>query len=123
MNAEDAIHLLLVFSTVKDSAENLSMASLIVKELGYLALAIVQAGAYISKRCSLNEYLKIFQKDRARLMSKRSVQMIDDYPWAVYTTWEISFKKLSPIAAALLCLCAFLHIGGSPKAYFKGLLS
>jgi hypothetical protein len=117
MNAEEAIDLLLGFSTVKDSAKNLSLASLIVKELGYLALPIVQAGAYISKGCSWNEYLNIFQKDHAQLLSKHPVQMIDDYPWAVYATWEISFKKLK--AATLLHLCAFLHYRGISKTIFQ----
>jgi NB-ARC domain len=106
MNTEEAICLLLGFSTVKDSAENHTLASQIVDELGYLALAIVQAGAYISKGCSLDKYLTIFQKDRTQLMSEQAVQTTDDYPWAVYITWDISFKKLSPLAATLLHLCA-----------------
>jgi hypothetical protein len=60
MYAEEAICLLVEFSTVKDSAENHTWASQIVYELGCLALAIVQAGAYISKGCSLDKYLSIF---------------------------------------------------------------
>jgi hypothetical protein len=50
MNPDEASQLLLMFSTAEYSAKNHRLASLIAKELGSLALAIVQAGAYVSKR-------------------------------------------------------------------------
>ena len=49
MIPEEGIELLLTSAMVEHSEQNYSFASVIVKELGYLALAIVQAGAYIAK--------------------------------------------------------------------------
>jgi hypothetical protein len=119
LDPNDAIQLLLTFTMTEDYESNQRVASLIVQELGYLALAIVQAGSYISKSCSFDEYLQIFQVDRAQLMQTHSVQTLDDYQLAVYTTWEISWKQLSATAASLLHLCAYLHYGGISKSIFQ----
>ena len=119
MKLEEGIELLITSAMVEHSEQNYSFASSIVKELGCLALAIVQAGAYIAKSCSLNEYLKIYKNHRVQLLQKHSVQMVDDYKWTVYTTWEMSMEKLSPAAATFLHLCAFLHYDGISKAIFQ----
>ncbi|KAJ6511013.1 hypothetical protein C8R45DRAFT_754416, partial [Mycena sanguinolenta] len=43
------------------------------------------------------------------LLKKKPTQIHDNYAWAVYTTWEMSFCKLSGAAAMFLQLCCFLH--------------
>ncbi|KAJ7124568.1 hypothetical protein C8R43DRAFT_899014, partial [Mycena crocata] len=74
-----------------------------------LALAIIQAGAFISKSGALDSYLKLYSKNKARLLCENPAQSHDDYAQTVYTTWEISFNQLSKPAALLLQLCSFLH--------------
>jgi hypothetical protein len=119
MNPDEAIDLLLTSAIMEPSQENRRLAYRIVKELGYLALAITQVGAYISHSCSLTEYLSIYNDNRAEVLRKHGGQTADDYKWTVYTTWEISFKKLGPAAAAFLKLCGFLHYNGISKAFFQ----
>ncbi|KAJ7240152.1 P-loop containing nucleoside triphosphate hydrolase protein [Mycena haematopus] len=94
--------------------EELDAVALLLKSanqeaLWYLPLAIVQAGAFISESGSLNTYLDLFIKNHTELLKTRPTQTHDDYTWAVYTTWETSFRKLSHQAAMFLQLCSFLH--------------
>ena len=92
------------------------------KELSYLALAIVQAGAYISSsQCSLTRYLEMYREHRGRLLEeyRDHAQKIDDYEQTVYTTWAISFTRLSPHATTFLHFCAFLHHSGISEAIFE----
>jgi hypothetical protein len=101
------------------TAKAQALGSSIVRDLGYLALAIVQAGSYISQSCTLDEYPDIYKQSRADLLRQHCVQSTDDYEWTVYTTWEISWKKLSASAATFLRLCASLHFDGITKEMFK----
>jgi tetratricopeptide (TPR) repeat protein len=119
MSPDEAVDLLLTSAMMEPSQENLRLAYPIVQELGYLALAIAQVGAYISHSCSLTEYLSIYNENRAEVLRKHAEQTADDYDWTVYTTWEISLKQLGPAAAAFLKFCGFLHYNGISKAIFQ----
>src|ERR1700722_8394909 len=95
---------------------------IIEQELGYFALAIVQAGAYISKsECGLGRYLEMYRERRGTLLEeyRTQVQKIDDYERTVYTTWLISFEQLSQQAATFFKICAFLHHDGISEAIFQ----
>ena len=83
MNAEDAIELLLKMTTARRSPADLERAEAICRELEYLALAVAQAGAYIAHSCFLDDYLHIYQEDRAQLLQRHSPQTPDDYQWTV----------------------------------------
>ncbi|KAJ6488940.1 P-loop containing nucleoside triphosphate hydrolase protein [Mycena sanguinolenta] len=107
LKARDSVTLLLKSAGEETSSANELLAAKIVKELAYLPLAIVQAGAFISESGALNSYLALYQRHRAQLLSEKPAQSHDDYAWTVYTTWQISFNKLSPLAAMLLQLCSF----------------
>ncbi|KAJ7254258.1 hypothetical protein C8J57DRAFT_1658415, partial [Mycena rebaudengoi] len=89
------------------------------KVLHYFPLAVVQAGAYISKTGSLRQYLAVFEQNSSRLLSEIPVQSHDKYAWSVYTTWDISFKCLSKQAARFLQLCSFFHHEGISEAIFS----
>src|SRR3984957_13099824 len=98
----------------------------IEQELGYFALAIVQAGAYIFKsECGLGRYLEMYRERRGTLLEEygTQVQKIDDYERTVYTTWLMSFKRLSPQAATFFKICAFLHHDGISEAIFQNAAS
>ncbi|KAJ7711350.1 hypothetical protein B0H16DRAFT_1900648 [Mycena metata] len=89
------------------------------QELYYLPLAIVQAGAFISKSEDLEGYLDLYLNNRARLLSEKAAQSHDDYAQTVFTTWQISFNQLSHLAATLLQLCSFLHYTGISEDMFS----
>jgi hypothetical protein len=51
--------------------------------LWYLPLAIIQAGAFISKSGALDSYLALYAKNRDRLLREKPAQSHDDYAWTV----------------------------------------
>jgi hypothetical protein len=88
--------------------------------LGYLALAIDQAAAYINENgLLLDEYIDLYQQEKAYLLNTasndrylrtRSADLDKKYD-TVLLTWEISFQfieKESPASALLLQLLAFM---------------
>ncbi|KAF8218156.1 hypothetical protein K438DRAFT_1462197, partial [Mycena galopus ATCC 62051] len=121
MDENSAIDLLLMRAARDKTAENMKMASEIVKELTCLPLAIIQAGAYVSKFNCLHQYLSIYRQNHAKLLNQHPAQSHDDYTrqWTVYTTWQISFERLSKVAAQFLHMCSLLHYAGIPEAIFE----
>ncbi|KAJ7654230.1 P-loop containing nucleoside triphosphate hydrolase protein [Mycena rosella] len=105
---------------VSPSFCNLKLISILIlfQELCYFPLAIIQAGAFISKSGALNSYLAYYSANRVRLLSEKPAQSHDDYGSTVYTTWQISFDQLTPLAATLLQLCSFLHHQGISEQIF-----
>ncbi|KAJ7731784.1 P-loop containing nucleoside triphosphate hydrolase protein [Mycena metata] len=119
MEENEAVTLLLKSAAQEVSPMNEKLAAEIVKALSYLPLAIVQAGAFIAKSGSLNNYLALYSKNHNRLLKERPAQTHDDYAWTVYTTWQISFDRLSSRSAQFLQLCSFLHRGGISEDLFS----
>ena len=75
-------------STEKISARNLT------KELGYLPLALEQAGAFIRvNRARFQDYLTSYRELHLELL-KDSQPLIGDYQKTVLTTWAINFEKV-----------------------------
>jgi len=89
-------------------------------ELGYLPLALEQAGSYIAQSgCGFSEYLKLYQSKRKQMMRRGKP---DQYKGTVATTWQISFqsaKKLCGDAAEILYLCSFLAPDNIPIKLVK----
>ncbi|KAJ7143453.1 hypothetical protein C8R46DRAFT_1360542 [Mycena filopes] len=119
MEEPDAVTLLLRSASRENSAENVKVAAVIAKALYYLPLAIVQAGAFISESEDLEGYLALYQSNRKVLLSRKAGQTHDHYAWTVYTTWQISFERLSETAGTFLQLCSFLHYTGISENMFS----
>ncbi|KAJ7842312.1 P-loop containing nucleoside triphosphate hydrolase protein [Mycena leptocephala] len=119
MEESDAVELLLKSASQEIVLANQEIATKIVKELCYLPLAIVQAGAFILQSGALDSYLDIYMKNRAQLLSEKPAQSYDNYAWTVYTTWQMSFDQLSPPAAMFLQFCSFLHRDGISEDIFS----
>ncbi|KAJ6515432.1 hypothetical protein C8R45DRAFT_919478 [Mycena sanguinolenta] len=119
MDETEAVDLLLKCAIEANTPHNRKISSQIVKELSCLPLALIQAGAFIAKSRDLDGYLVCFRKNRKRLLSERSAQTHDDYGSTVYTTWQISFDRLSLPAAVLLQLFSFLHSEGISEEIFS----
>ncbi|KAJ7640613.1 hypothetical protein B0H17DRAFT_1275719 [Mycena rosella] len=118
MEELDAVELLLTSAGENVTSGNRVIAADIVKTLWYLPLAIIQAGAFISKSGALDRYLDLYKDNRARLLREQPSQSHADYASTVYTTWQISFDRLSKPAKTLLQLWSFLHHEGIPRTYF-----
>ncbi|KAJ7680170.1 hypothetical protein B0H17DRAFT_1232340 [Mycena rosella] len=125
MEELDAVELLLKSASEDITAGNKVIAAEIVKVsyyrihmfealtihglrlLWYLPLAIIQAGAFISKSGILDKYLDLYKENQAKLLREKPTQSHTDYAWTAYTTWQISFDKLSqpaknPVAALVV---------------------
>ncbi|KAJ7811108.1 P-loop containing nucleoside triphosphate hydrolase protein, partial [Mycena leptocephala] len=119
MEETDAVALLLKSAAQEPSSANESVAAEIVKELCYLPLAIAQAGAFISQTGALDSYLDLYMQNSAQLLNEKPTQSHDNYSWTVYTTWRMSFDKLSQPAAMFLQLCSFLYREGISEEIFS----
>ncbi|KAG8722151.1 hypothetical protein FRC09_006729 [Ceratobasidium sp. 395] len=118
----DAKKLLLRASgmATNNPADNRSAIAL-AKELGCLALAIIQAGAYIQvNECTLEEYLEMFRKNKLVLEEFLKIKpKHKDYRWTVYTTWRISYDQLEGRVSEFLRLLGFLHREGITESMFQ----
>ncbi|KAJ7213433.1 P-loop containing nucleoside triphosphate hydrolase protein [Mycena pura] len=118
MEEDDAVQLLLKSAAQVYTPPNDTYAQNIVKELCCFPLAIIQAGAYIASQ-DLVGYLRLYADNRAQLLSKKLVQSHDKYARTVYTTWQLSFERLGPVAQEFLMLCSHLHHEGISEDIFK----
>ncbi|KAJ7300428.1 P-loop containing nucleoside triphosphate hydrolase protein [Mycena albidolilacea] len=118
MEEEDAVALLLKSAAQAATTGTMLNATEIVKALHYLPLAIVQAGSFISKSQDLDGYLTLYTTNQARLLSEMPAQTHDHYARTVYTTWQMSFDRLTQPAAMFLQYCSFLHHNGISEQIF-----
>ena len=85
--------------------------------LGYLPIALAQAGSYIvENKCSISEYIDLFESYKVELLKhgKPSKYYLD----SVATTWEISFKnilKTNPEATDFMNLFSYFAPDFIPK--------
>ena len=71
----------------------------ILKELGHLALAIDQAGAYIANgQCSIQGFLSTFRNHRRELLQNEAYKGASEYDRAVYATWDLSYHAINGAA-------------------------
>ena len=118
MGQEEAVELFLRAADVEDASSILQEeAKAIVNTIGCLALAIVQAGAYVQQgHCSIGEYRDIYSRRREQLLNHISVQAGSSYGFSVYTTWEVSLDviksrpdRASKHAIELIQIFGFFH--------------
>jgi hypothetical protein len=84
----------------KESAEHLA------KELGYLPLALEQAGAFISENGSqFGDYLASYRKQRLQLLNKAK-PIAGDYEESVATTWLMNFNQIESANPASRPTCS-----------------
>jgi tetratricopeptide (TPR) repeat protein len=103
---------------IKTDADE-ELAEKLAAELGYLPLALEQAGAYIAHNgCSMAEYIEEWEAEREDVLGwydEREMQ----YPAAVAATYERTFERLSIGARALLRLAGLLAPELIPTAMFE----
>ncbi|KAG9079372.1 hypothetical protein FRC06_007772 [Ceratobasidium sp. 370] len=125
MDKEEAVELLLKKARMKGqilSVEEIEAANKLVENLGYLALAIVHAGAYIGcSGSSIAKYTKqCLEHTQVTLegYGKRPGDT-EDIKKTVYATSQMSYERLKPYTKQLLGLMAYLHRDGITEDIFK----
>jgi NB-ARC domain len=97
----------------QDDVENEAIR--IVTTLGFLALAIEQAAAYIREQLKdIFKFMNVYSSYRKTIHSRRT-RGNWDYHWEIATTWLLSFEEIEKTntdAARLLRLFAFLNPDG-----------
>ncbi|MGZ6266731.1 MAG: tetratricopeptide repeat protein [Candidatus Limnocylindrales bacterium] len=90
------------------AADDPSAAAAAARELGCLALALEQAGAYINKlRLSFAEYLGRWRQKRPEVLRWHDERLMQ-YPASVAITWETTFAQLREPEQRLLQVLAWL---------------
>ena len=129
MTPDDAIALLLKTGAMdtSDDGSTRETAGRVVELLGYLALAIVQAGVVLRQRiCSLGEFCEVYTKQKRDLLESGHEQSASNYNHTVYTTWEMSMcriEKMSDdhaiVATELLRVFSCYHFASIRKDIFE----
>ena len=128
MEEEDAITLLLraAYEDV-EAVDARRAARPIVQALGYLPLALTQAGASIRQKiCTLEDYLHVYDSHVYELLKSRPIQSSDSYQYSIYTTWEVTVRRIEDEnsenaidAIQILQTLAFLHFELLPISLFE----
>jgi tetratricopeptide (TPR) repeat protein len=130
MSPEDATALLLKTTALQNIEETEKvLARNVVETLGYLALAIIQAGAVIRQRLiGLDGFCELYSTRKKELLESGRPDDSIDYQRSVYTTWEISIRMIKEMrdsdkhaifALELLRLFSFMHFDGIRAEIFK----
>ena len=126
MSENEGLELLFQQIGYDKNESNVLVAKNIIARLGYLPLAIDQAGAYISiRKLPLNLFLDHYNKRRERVFKETPSKLWEyrrklndaeaETSLSVFTTWEMSFEQLSrdqvngKTQEYLLILCAFFN--------------
>ncbi|PVF91044.1 FabD/lysophospholipase-like protein, partial [Serendipita vermifera] len=121
MSHDEAIKTLVKASgqTFPLGSNDVPHVSTLIEELGCLALALVQAGVYISNMVSIGtmnghgsvfeHYLDLFRREQAILMRKEGSVSLDQYRHGVYAALDLSYTLLPPLSRDFLHLCSQLH--------------
>lgn len=89
----------------------------ITDALGYLALALIHAGALIfQKICRIDDYLGLFNQFRKKVNVRQASTELKEESQTIYATWEHSFDSLgmrgteaSSDAIQMLSIVGFFH--------------
>jgi hypothetical protein len=97
-----------------DDADEAAAAQL-AAEVGYLPLALEQAGAYLAadKATSFAEYRDTYARARLKLLENQK-PVAGDYQRSVATTWKVSMERAPAAARELLAALSHLSPNGIP---------
>lgn len=105
MTEDEGLELLLRQSRLEETEENVITGKPVIQRLGYLPLAIDQAGAYISvRKLALKLFVKHYEDRREAVLKhtpslweyrRRMDEYTDEISLSAFTTWELSFDCFS----------------------------
>ena len=130
MEPEDAVSLLFKTAFPKHDppspkSDSRLTAQKITSELGYLALAIANAGTSIRRNIyTLEMYLRHYLGHRKDMIMSKCISTADQAN--IITTWEIPFQRIVSRrsleyrdAVNVIHICAFMHFDSIPEALFQ----
>lgn len=112
---ESAVDLLLHHAGIEAPSETQrALGHQVVSEMGYLALAVDLAGAFIrTLRGDIKRYSRMYaeSKDRVNKLALKENRnaAVSSYPYSLFTAWDVSRNSLSASAQNLLHLLSFFH--------------
>ncbi|MCJ1437788.1 hypothetical protein MMC27_007175 [Xylographa pallens] len=125
----DAVSLLLKTAFPQDQSpspksDSRQIAQKIASELGYLALALANAGTSIRRNIyTLEMYLRHYLGHRKEMITSKSISTA--YEANIITTWEIPFRRIASResieyrdAVDLIHISAFMHFDSIPEVVF-----
>ena len=121
LSPEAAVDFLLARTADKHRAQpdDPDAARSVAEELGRLALALEQAGAYIAqRRLSFTAYLTEWQHQRDKVLDWFDPRLMQ-YPGSVAITWQTSFARLGEPARRLLQRLAWLAPEPIPESLLE----
>ncbi|KIM20857.1 hypothetical protein M408DRAFT_305993, partial [Serendipita vermifera MAFF 305830] len=108
--------------------EEMRSAQTLIGDLGWLAIALVQAGTYcyqlsstvdgVSEPYTFTQYLSLFRSHRPDLLKKAEPSSLDNYQRGVYTTLDLSYKALPQECREFLHFLSPFHYIDIPLAAF-----
>ncbi|KIM20858.1 hypothetical protein M408DRAFT_81423, partial [Serendipita vermifera MAFF 305830] len=108
--------------------EEMRSAQILIGDLGWLAIALVQAGTYcyqlsstvdgVSDPYTFTQYLSLLRSHRADLLKKAEPSSLDNYQRGVYTTLDLSYKALPQECRDFLHFLSPFHYIDIPLAAF-----
>ncbi|KAK0477753.1 P-loop containing nucleoside triphosphate hydrolase protein, partial [Armillaria luteobubalina] len=119
LTQSDAVDLLLKHAHENSDTGNQQLASDIVDALGYQALAVATAGAYIASTatCTLSNYLSLFKWKCKQLLNYK-MKSLEGYQNTVYSAFQLSFDQLSFSTQLFMQICAGFHHTAIPVELF-----
>ena len=132
MNQQDASDLLEKSLIKKDLLSNSASVDTLLDQLTRLALAIVQAAAYLNKtRIPIARYLQLLQSTEQGVIDLMSREFRDDTRYdgsanAVTTTWVVSFDRIrerDEVAADLLMFISCIEWKAIPRFILQSMQS
>ncbi|KIM28745.1 hypothetical protein M408DRAFT_329205 [Serendipita vermifera MAFF 305830] len=115
MLEEEAVELILKCAEKHNpSKEEQHEASLIAEKLGYLPIALTQAGCFISNEaCSCSQYLNLLSDHLTKLMEEPSG---DRQNRSAYAAFDLTYRRLPHTIQDFLHLLSFFHFANFPVA-------
>jgi tetratricopeptide (TPR) repeat protein len=114
MSEEEAVDTIICSSKSSASLGKEKEVAAIARELGYLPIALVQAGCYMFQTgCTDNEYLSGLQKHKAKMMG---IPSGDRQNQSAYAAFDISYRRLHVPVKNFLHLLSFFHFAYFPMA-------
>ncbi|PVF95074.1 hypothetical protein CPB86DRAFT_688894, partial [Serendipita vermifera] len=99
-------------SETRPSDSDIKHASAIAKELEYLPVALIQAGAFIKRQRCLHTYLDKLKRNRANILKRKAMGQRDRHYHCVYDTLEVTYPELTRRCQMFLGLLSFVNYSG-----------
>jgi hypothetical protein len=98
----------------KPTDEDKGHAREIVKALGYLPVALVQAGYFIKLHDCMPDYLRRLIKRRPQILNRPAEAQLDNHYHGIYATLDVTWPYLSTRTKSFLSILGFVNYTGFP---------